>query len=116
MVKALLHYDIWNCRTNRIISSLSTDSLLRMFCPVRAASGSQSPLPKPGLTEKAVRVGAQPRDHVRVFQQKIARFGEQVPEQPGLAGPARTGQHHGWKVVGGAVDLHFEFPAEVFHG
>jgi hypothetical protein len=47
--------------------------------------------------EESLRIGPQPRYHVGVFEQKVARLGKQPAQQQRLAGAARPRQHHGRK-------------------
>ena len=43
---------------------------------------------RPHCIEEPLRIGPQARDDVRVFEQEVARFGKEVPEQKSLPGPA----------------------------
>ena len=62
-----------------------------------------------------MRIGSEARDHVGIFEQEVAGLGEEMPEQPGLAGPARPGQHERGKSADRPADLRFEFSVDVFH-
>ena len=65
--------------------------------------------------EEALRVGPEPRHHVGVFEQKVARLGKQPAQQQRLARPARAGQHHGGKVADRLRHLLLQCSRDVFH-
>ena len=70
---------------------------------------------RPYRIEKSLRVGAEPRHDVWVFEQEIAGFGKQVPEQPRLPGPARTGQDNGREIFHGLAQWLFQFSRDIAH-
>jgi hypothetical protein len=62
-----------------------------------------------------LRIGAETRHHVRIFEQKVTRLGKEVFEQAGLAGTPRTCQNDSGKVFYCAKELLFETSADVSH-
>ena len=65
--------------------------------------------------QESLGIGPQPGDDIRVFQQVIVSLGEQLPQHPGLARPARAGQDQRGKGFQRPGDLLFEFPMDIAH-
>ncbi len=61
-------------------------------------------------------IGPQPRHDVGIFEQEVTGPGEEAAKQPGLPGPAGSGQDERWKALHGFQDLLLQFPANVSHG
>jgi len=66
--------------------------------------------------EKPLGIGSKASHDVRVFEQKITRLGEQIPQKPGFSGPPRAGQHQRRESAHGRLDLRFKLAVEVPHG
>ena len=48
-----------------------------------------------------------------ILQQVIRRPGQEMPQQPGLAGAPWAGQHHGWETPRRTEHLRFQLPRHV---
>ena len=71
---------------------------------------------RPHGVKKSLRVDAQPRHHVRVFQQEIVGTGKYVAQQPGFPGPSRARQYRGGKTPRRFADPAFKLARYVSHG
>ncbi len=65
--------------------------------------------------EKAMWIGLEACDDIRVFEQKITRLGKKMSKQPGFSSPPRPGQDQRRKTAHSAQDLRFKGSPDILH-
>jgi hypothetical protein len=68
------------------------------------------------IVEKTLRVGPHASDDVGILQQDIEGVREEVPDEPGFAGPAWTGQHDRRKLSRGPSEHRLNRTGDGTHG